>query len=438
MRSKWFMAIPLLVLIAVGGPTDQAATQDDGILYWTCGMHPSVRADEPGTCPICNRDGGRVLGDPYKKPAGDQRIELDIGARAARLARIKTVEVERRVLIKVVEAPGELAFDETKAAVISSRVSGWIERLHADYTGKELHKGEPLAEIYSPELVSAQKEYLLARGTELAASAREKLILFGVTPDQIRELDERSEVVTTLLIRAPIGGTIVHRNVTEGDNIAKGRVLFHMADLSGLWIVANVFETDLGLIEIGHEAIVTSDAFLGEQLTARVTFIEPTIDEKTRSAKVRLEVPNPDRRLRPGTFVRVTFEIPITGRGATAAVRAGETGTMEHAGHEAHMDRAGGGVIAVPRSAVVNTGRRSVAFVEIGPGRYELRHVKIGASTDSHYVVLDGLSEGERVVERGAFLLDSQSQLTGEAEEIYGGALGKEGERIDQHAGHVH
>jgi Cu(I)/Ag(I) efflux system membrane fusion protein len=434
MRSKRFMAIPLFTIIVIFGVAAQAASQDDDILYWTCGMHPSVKEDEPGKCPICNMDLVPVMRETEREPSGEREVELDIGAEAARLARIRTVEIVRMVLVKRIESPGELAYDETRMAVISSRVNGWIERLHADYTGMELHKGEPLAEIYSPELVSAQKEFLLARGTNLEKAAREKLILLGIMPDQIREIEGRSETATTLFVRAPIGGTILHRNVTEGERIARGQTLFHMADLSRLWIVARIFESDLGLVEIGQEASVTSDAFPGEEIMARVTFIEPTLDARTRSAAVRLEIPNPDRRHRPGTFVRVTFEIPITGEAAAAQA----IGRMDHAGHEARAVRAGRGVIAVPRSAVVNTGRRSVAFVEIEPGRYEMRNVKIGPATEDYYVVLEGLAEGERVVERGSFLLDSQTQLSGEAEEIYGGAIGKESDKADPHPGHKH
>jgi Cu(I)/Ag(I) efflux system membrane fusion protein len=438
MRSRLLIAVPLFTLIVSIGFAVQAASQDDDILYWTCGMHPSVKEDGPGKCPICNMDLVPVMREKGREPSGDEKVELDIGADAARLARIRTVEVERRLLVKRIESPGELAYDETRTAVISSRVAGWIERLHADYTGMELLEGEPLAEIYSPELVSAQKEYLLALGTNLEKAARAKLILLGVKPDQISGLEKRSETSATLAILAPIGGTIVHRNVTEGENISRGQTLFHMVDLSNLWIIAHVFETDLGLVEIGQEAVVTSDAFPGEEIPARVAFIEPTLDPKTRSAEVRLEAANPDGRLRPGTFVRVTLEIPITDKGAAAAMAAGEEGHMEHAGHGAGAGRAGMGVIAVPRSAVINTGRRSVAFVEIGPGRYEMRNIKIGSAAGDHYVVLEGLAEGERVVERGAFLLDSQTQLTGEAEEIYGGALGKESEKADPQAGHRH
>jgi Cu(I)/Ag(I) efflux system membrane fusion protein len=426
-RSPVLLLAAALILFTAAS----ADPSDEGILYWTCGMHPSVRGEEPGKCPICNMDLVPVMAESETASSEEKKIELTIDPDAARLARIRTVEVARMALVKTIRAPGELAYDETRSAVISSRVSGWIEHLHADYTGIEIEEGEPLADIYSPELVTAQKEYLLARGTALERSAREKLLLLGVAASQIDELDRRSETKTLVPVLAETGGTVVHRFVTDGDHVTRGQALFHVSDLSRLWVLADLFENDLRHVEIGQAASVTSDAFPGEEILAQVAFIEPSLDRKTRSAKVRLEVCNRDRRLRPGIQVDVTFRIPLS---------SGEGGAGPHADHAG--DGSGtshGGVLAVPRSAIIDTGARTVAFVEIGPGRYELRNVELGASAGDYYAVLAGLEEGERVVERGSFLLDSQTQLTGWAEEIYGGALGKESDKAEsQHQQHKH
>lgn len=419
------VAAALILLLAA-----PSLPQEDDILYWTCGMHPSVKAEDPGKCPICNMDLVPVMRETETAQGAKEEIELVIGPDAARLARIKTVEVTRMMLVKNIRAPGELAYDETRSAVISSRVSGWIERLHANYTGVEIEAGEPLAEIYSPELVTAQKEYLLARGTSLEASAREKLILLGITPGQIEKLDRSSEMKTTQPVLAEIGGTVVHRYVTDGDFVKKGQPLFHVSDLSGLWVYAALFENNLRHVEIGQMASITSDAFPGEELIAQVTFIEPELDRKTRSVKVRLNVDNSDRMLKPGIQVDVVFRIPLSGGGTSADA---------HVGHQNHGGASSrGGVLAVPRSAIIDTGTRRIAFVEIDPGRYQLRRVSLGASADGYYVVLAGLEEGERVVRRGSFLLDSQTQLTGGAEEIYGGALGKESVNTDPEPKHIH
>ena len=407
-----------------------ALPQEDEILYWTCGMHPSVNAEEPGKCPICNMDLVPVMRETETVPGEEKGIELTIGPDAARLARIRTAEVTRMMLVKKIRAPGELAYDETRSAVMSSRVSGWIERLHADYTGVEIGEGEPLAEIYSPELVTAQKEYLLARGTALEKGAGEKLLLLGITPAQVDELERRSDVKTVLPLLAEIGGTVVHRYVTDGDFVKKGQALFLVSDLSRLWVYADLFENNLHLVEIGQMASITSDALPGEEILAKVAFIEPSLDRKTRSAKVRLDVDNSDRLLKPGIRVDVAFRIPLS---SNSGVSDTHMGHGEHGGGTGH-----GGVLAVPRSAIIDTGTRSIAFVEIAPGRYQLRKVRLGASAGGYYVVLAGLEEGERVVEKGGFLLDSQTQLTGEAEEIYGGALGKDSGKTDPQPRHIH
>ena len=400
-----------------------AGAEETGILYWTCGMHPSVKAEEPGKCQICNMDLVPVMKEVESAHVEGEPIELTIGEEAARLARISTVEVARMMLALSIDAPGELAYDETRAAVISSRVSGWIEKLHADYQGIEIRKGAPLAEIYSPELVSAQNEYLLARGTGLEVRAEEKLLLFGLTREQVRELKENSAVSTTIPILAPTSGTVIHRGVTEGEYVRTGHTMFHIADLSRLWVLADLFENDIRFVRIGQEALITVESLPGSEIASRVVFIEPSMNRKTRSTRIRLEIENPDGLLAPGMFAGVRIK----------ALLGEMTG-----GEDQHHMNTQGGVLAVPRSAIVNTGRRTVAFVEAGPGRYLLREVKLGAIAGDHYVVLEGLSEGERVVERGSFLLDSQAQLTGQAEEIYGGALGKDSEKIDPHSGHIH
>ncbi len=425
------------------------------ILYWTCGMHPSVHAEEPGKCPICNMDLVPVLKEPSGAPpeeGGREEFELRVSPDAVRLARIKTVEVVRRVLTKTIRATGEVTYDESRTAVIAARVGGRIEKLFADYTGKKFRAGEPLALIYSPELLSAQQEYLLARDTELATAARRKLTLWGITDKQIHALDESGELQTNLAIHAPIGGTVIHKSIVEGLYVTEGTTLFHMADLSRVWILADIFEHDLGAVGLNQEALITSDAFPGETMRGRITFIDPFLNQSTRSVKVRIEIKNPGEKFLPGMFVTVEIQSPVTTPSVPSEHEIPSMSThrpsleqrphsegdmdIQHAGHE-HVST-GEGQLVVPRSAVINTGRRAVAFVEIEEGRYLMRLITLGPLVEGHYVVLEGLAEGERVVERGSFLLDSQTQLTGEAEQIYGGALGKESEKIDPHQQHRH
>jgi len=423
MISKWMILLAVFAAV-LGAPQARAGAEEPEILYWTCGMHPSVRADEPGKCPICNMDLIPVMEEKEPAPAEGEEVELVIGAEAARLARIGTAVVTRMMLSLEIDAPGEIAYDETRAAVISSRVGGWIEKLHADETGMALRKGDPLVEIYSPGLVSAQKEYLLARGTGLEEHAREKLLLLGLSEGQIRTLREGSDISTTLTLLSPVTGTVLHRGVTEGEHIQPGHDLLHIADLTRLWVLADVFENDISFVRVGQDARISIDALPGEEYESRVSFVEPVTSRSTRSTRIRLEIDNREAMLRPGMFARVRIVAPLGG------TRAGGEGHGSHAG--------GSGVLAVPRGAIVNTGRRTVAFVETGPGRYLVRNVKLGVIAGDHYVVLDGLSEGERVVERGSFLLDSQARLAGQAEEVYGGALGKESGKADSPPAHIH
>jgi Cu(I)/Ag(I) efflux system membrane fusion protein len=410
-------------LVPVYGESGKDAESQREIMYYTCGMHPTVRSDDPDAlCPICNMKLVPVYKEP-DVPGTAKEIELVIGPNAARLARIATVKVERRKLSKMIRAAGEIAYDETRLAVIAARVGGRIDKLYVEYAGMEFPAGAPLAQIYSPELISAQKEYLLALNSGLAPAAREKLLLWGITERQIEDLEQRGTAETRMTMHAPIGGTIVEKKVVEGEYVTEGQTLFLMADLSRVWIIAAVFENDIGAIRVGQEAAVTSESHPGETFTGHVTFIDPSIEEATRTGDVRIEIDNTNRLFVPGMYVDVEIRHQIPRSEITAIDQTGRP-----AGGE--------GVLVVPRSAVINTGTRSIAFVEIEAGRYQLRQVKLGPMAAGYYVVLDGLSEGEQVVARGSFLLDSQTQLTGEAEEIYGGALGKESEESTPHRHH--
>ncbi len=451
-----------LIIIGTGFSADLAA-QEEGkeISYWTCGMHPSVKSETAGKCPICNMDLVPVYEQPkeMEQAGGAKAVELVISPDAARLARIRTVEVTRRELAKTIRAAGRISYDETRLAAVSARFGGRIEKLYADYTGKEFAAGEPLASIYSPELLSAEKEFILARGSALEPAAREKLRLWGITEAQIVELARRGEPWTALTIYAPIGGTVIHKNIVEGAYIKEGDPLVHLANLDRVWVVADIFEHDLGAVSTGRHVIISSETRPGETFDGTVTFIEPFLDTKTRSAKIRIEADNTDRALKPGMFVRVEIHSPIVPADhretmtpdvskSRRTITDADHDARDATGHEGHAEQdhdmisseapEPGGILAVPRSAVINTGTRTVAFVEIGPGRYELRRVRIGPVAEGYYVILDGLAEGERVVERGSFLLDSQTQLTGEAEEVYGGAIGKESGKDNSNIRHRH
>jgi len=406
------------------GPAEEAGENKE-ILYWTCGMHPSVREDEEGKCPICNMDLVPVYAETEEEPVEDKEIRITISPAAARLARISTVEVSRRNLVKLVRAPALVEYDETGESVISARVGGRVEKLYADYTGMTVNRGDRLALLYSPELISAQKEFLLASGSDLSGSARQKLLLWGITEQQIEELSGRGDVQENLLIHAPSSGTLIHSYIREGGYVREGDPFFHIADLSTVWVVADLFENEIDMVREGMMAEIEFEALPGEPIRGRISFMEPFLSGSLRSLKIRVEVDNRDNKLKPGMLAAMNIEVPLSGSKGLSGATAGHSG---HSGHAAGGDNPGMMVLAVPKSAVVNTGTRSIAFVQEREGVYLLRNVTLGSSSDGYYVILDGLAEGERVVEKGSFLIDSQSRLTGQAEEVYGGALGKESE----------
>lgn len=436
-----FLAI---FLPAFSGNTAESAQEDKQILYWTCGMHPSVKENEAGKCPICNMDLVPVFSEVEEDSAEtvmNEEVQIRISSAAARLARVSTAEVTRRKLVKSIRAPAVIDYDETRNAVISARFGGRVEKLYADYVGIKIEKGDSLALVYSPELISAQKELLLASDPDLYASARRKLLLWGITESQIRELTKRGEIRETLLLHATASGTLIHTEIREGSYMKEGDPLFHISDISRVWAVADLFEDEMELVREGMKVRLEMESLPGESIEGSVSFIEPFVTNRPRSVKVRAEFDNRGGLLRPGMYATMNIDVPLNGSSRSSG---GNGMDMDHSDHLTRTDKRedasvikehahGGeaadmqsGVLSVPRSAVINTGTRTVAFVEKKEGIYLLRNLTLGRSAEGYYVILDGLEEGERVVEKGSFLIDSQSRLTGQAEEVYGGALGKE------------
>jgi RND family efflux transporter MFP subunit len=275
-------------------------------------------------------------------------------------------------------------------ASINTKFNGWVEKLNVNATGQAVKKGEPLLDIYSPELVAVQEEYLIAfrarqagtPGSEaLLESARRRMQFMDVTAEQIALLEKEGTARRTLTIASPFDGIAVEKSAVEGKAITAGENLFRVADLSTVWILADVYESELSSVKAGLEATATFTALPGEKFSARVGYVYPYLDERTRTAKARLEAPNPGGKLKPDMWGNV--EIVTDAREA----------------------------LSVPASAVIQTGERSVAFVDKGNGHLEPRELKLGLKTDEYIEVLEGLSEGEKVVTRALFLVDSESQL---------------------------
>lgn len=358
---------------------------------YTCGMHPQIVADEPGYCPVC----GMKL-TPKKNGSGRTGM-VTIDPVTVRNMGLKTVPVQNRTIVKSVRAFGEVTFRQPNINIVSVKFSGWAERLLVDYEGARVSRGQPMLEIYSPELVAAQKEILIARkasesaGTvgdsdnmkEFLSAARKKLYNWDISDDQIDKLLEDGEISRTMVIRAPADGVVLHKNVIEGEQVKPGQKLYEIADISSVWVSALVYEQDLPWVNTGQPATVLVPSLPGKEFSATVSYVSPYLDER-RQAEIRLEMNNPGNTLVPMTYAEVTFHSQLPGL-----------------------------VPAIPRSAIIHSGVRQTVFVSRGDGAYEPRVVTTGTVGDDDYVrVLSGLELGEQVVVSGQFLLDSESRLS--------------------------
>jgi multidrug efflux pump subunit AcrA (membrane-fusion protein) len=316
-------------------------------------------------------DSTGVAGVPLDRTASDR-----IGITFARAA--------QRPLGRETRVVGTLTYAEPRRQYVSARVMGWVEQLNADYMGKVVHKGDPLLALYSPELVSAQEEYLSARrlgDKSLTAAAQRRLALWNIPQDQIDSLERTGEVRRTIVLQSPMNGEIAEKMVTEGQAVQPGDNLFLIADRSVLWVDLAVFEMDARSVRIGSPVEISVDALPGKTYPGRVAFIHPTVEEKTRTITARAEVVNRDGALRPGMY-------------ATAMIRP-----------------ASAKVLTVPTQAVLPTGTQNLVFVNRGDGRFMPRPVAVGARGDSLVEVVNGLKSGDEVVASAAYLLDSESSL---------------------------
>lgn len=413
--------------------TASSVSSPAGAEVWTCSMHPQVRLPKPGKCPIC---GMPLIPAKDGQTAGDAS-GLALSGAAQALARVETHLVERRSLVKEIRAVGKVQFNETALATVTARVDGYVERLFADYTGMDVRKGDHLAEIYSPDLVVAQREYLLAlddaAGSARLEAAKLKLRRWEVSEAQIEEIARSRRVQERLTIHSTVQGTVVEKNVVEKSPVRAGDVLYRVADLRSVWVHVDLYEYDITWARFGQAVTLTAEAFPGEVFQGRVSFISPVLNEETRSIRVRVNVSNLERRLRPGMFASAKVGIALRADGRPAAT--GVEGKFACPMHPEVVADAPGAcplcgmdlkklpgepaplgsepLLAVPVSAVLDSGTRRLVFAERPPGRFVPVDVTLGPKAGDFFPVLSGLKEGERVVVRGNFLLDSQFQIRG-------------------------
>jgi len=373
------------------------------ILYWTDPMTPGYKSDKPGKSPFMDMelvpvydDGGPAGPETPKAVAGYSAIQL--GSDRQQLIGVQIGKAEKRKLSKTIRAVARVAVDETTLSHIHAKFEGYIEHLFVDYTGKPVRKGQPLASIYSPDLLATEQEYLLAyrasrrfsssenpdlarNGKELYDSARQRLLLWDIRPADIERLEKTGVPTKAVTLYSPIDGTVMSKNAVEGNRVMPGDSLFEIAGLQRVWALADVYEYEIPLVRVGQTAVATLSYLPGREWRGRITFVSPVVDEKTRTVKVRVELDNRDMTLKPDMFAEVRIE------------------------------QAGGDAIAVPIDAVLSTGSRTIVFIPREGGRFEPREVKLGNRVDGWYQVLSGIAEGEPVVTQANFLIDSESRL---------------------------
>lgn len=417
---------------------------------WTCSMHPQIRLPKPGLCPICAME---LIPLAEKKETGSGIPELALSPYARKLAQIETTPAIRKFVEATVRMIGKIDYDETRLAYISAYVPGRIDKLYADYTGIPVIKGEHMVYMYSPDLLSAQQELIQAIKTfnnlskdtlplirkasrQTIEAVREKLRLLGITEDQIKAIEKRSEPTDHITIYSPISGIVINKTAVEGMYVDTGTKIYTVADLSRLWLKLDAYESDIGWIKYGQKTEFTTESYPGEIFSGRISFIDPVLNDKTRTVKIRVNIENPEGKLKPGMFARAQVKAKISGNGKVVAPDlAGKW--ICHMHPEIIKDTPGkcdvcamslviaeslgfagesGSVtppLVIPVSAPLITGKRAVVYVESADneGVYQGREIILGARADGYYIVKSGLNEGEKVVTNGNFKIDSSIQI---------------------------
>lgn len=353
------------------------------VSHYTCSMHPSVKETGPGSCPICGMD----LVPVTQEEVSSGTITVD--ARRRQMIGIKTAQVTHKDLTKVIRAVGKVDYDERRISNVTLKFDAWIGDLKADYVGTPVKRGQVLFTVYSPELLAAQQEYLetrkrLARrgpDDSLLRAARQRLMLWDISAAQVRQLEKRGKPMEYLPIYAPNSGTVVEKQVVEGSHMKTGSTLLRIADLSKVWVDAEVYEGDLPLIAEGMKASVTLPYLPEEQFEARVDYLYPYLEGKTRTARIRLVLDNPDGRLKPEMYAEVKLQADL--------------------GHR----------LAVPEEAVLVAGDARVVFVDMGEGKLKPTRVKTAHTVEGWTIISEGLRLNDTVVTSGNFLIAAEAKL---------------------------
>lgn len=362
---------------------------------YTCSMHPQIRQNEPGKCPIC---GMELIPVAQKTDKGvNSPFVHTMSPEAIALANVQTQKVKFISPEHEIYLTGKVAINEQKLAVITANYSGRIEKLYVDFTGQTVTKGQKLATIYSPELVTAQKELIESAkfkdiNAALYNAAKEKLRLWKINETQIADIEKSGVVLTEFDVYADQSGVVIRRDISKGDYVNKGTVLIEIADLSNVWILLDAYESDLPFMKVGKKITFTASSIPGKEFTSSVSFIDPLINPQTRTASVRAELSNPQQILKPEMFVK-------------GKIKASLLSLKEKS-------------LVIPNTSLLWTGKRSVVYVKVPNTEFpafEMREITLGASLGEYYIVESGLTEGEEIVTNGVFTIDAAAQLAGKS-----------------------
>lgn len=382
--------------------------------------------DQPPVAQLANQPAAGHQGHGGAQPASPQAMEqtaagqpgeaqeastveiptVEIPIDKQQMIGVKTTAAKTKAMHKVIRTVGRIEYDERRMATVNTKSEGWIEKLHVDYTGRFVRKGEPLAELYSPELVATQQEFLntlkwVDRGKDvkdertarmlsgdaeaILEASKERLKLLDITDDQIKKIAATGKPIRTLTVYSPVSGYVVQKIALQGMRVMPGEKLFDVADLSSVWIISDIYEYELSLVKVGQTATVSLSYFPGREFSSRIEYVYPALSGETRTAKVRLSVPNTGGELKPQMFTNVEIRIGLGNR------------------------------LVVPTAAVIDTGMRQIVYVDKGDGNFEPREVAVGIKGEDEVEITKGLRAGEKVASAANFLIDSEAQLKGVA-----------------------
>ncbi len=420
---------------------------------WTCSMHPQIRYEKKGLCPICNMD--LIPASDDGSEGATSLRQLTVSESAKKLMDIVTAPVERRFVEAAIRMVGKVDYDETRLAYITSWIPGRLDRLFVDYTGVPVREGDHLVSIYSPSLLSAQEELIQAiktvknvQDSELSiiretaqatvVAAREKLRLWGLTAGQIEKVEVTGKVSDHITIYAPAGGIVIHKNALEGMYVKEGDQIYTIADLSQVWVKLDAYESDLEWLRYGQKVEFTTVSYPGEIFTGTIAFIDPVLNERTRTVKIRVNVLNDDGRLKPKMFVKAVVRAQVAAGGRIMdsdlagkwicpmhpdIIKPGAAEcdicemplvTSESLGYISDDPAANGKPLVIPVGAALTTGTRAIVYIEIRDvdvPTFEGREIVLGPRAGDYYIVRNGLEEGDRVVVKGNFKIDSDLQI---------------------------